>query len=77
MDINTSAVLGVQVVPLDETTPIVEGDEVALTCRSKTKDMVQYSWRWLPLHPKNATNDWLDINETRLPVGRLWNGQFR
>ena len=60
---------GVQVMPLEN--QVVEGGQLNLTCRSKTKgDILQFSWRWLPLYTTSVSrNGWFNINETRLPAG--------
>ena len=52
--------------PLNENVPIVEGDPVTLTCRSKNKDEMQLAWRWLP-HGDDV--DWFQINQSQLPAG--------
>lgn len=55
----------------DASTPIVEGDRVTLTCRSKNKDVMDLAWRWLPaVQQTNQTiHSFIDINAARLPAG--------
>ena len=63
---------GVQVLnSVDPSNPIVEGDQVTLTCRSKNKDPMYLAWRWLPaVSPPNQTiYSFMDINATHLPAG--------
>ena len=56
-------------VPLNETNPIVAGDKVTLTCRSKNKDDMDLAWRWLPLNQTNQISTMIDINANHLPAG--------
>jgi hypothetical protein len=54
----------------DPFTPIVEGDQITLTCRSKNKDVMDLAWRWLPTVPlPYQTITFMEINTTRLPAG--------
>ncbi|XP_057373175.1 vascular endothelial growth factor receptor 1-like [Daphnia carinata] len=62
---------GVQVLKnTDASTPIVEGDRVTLTCRSKNKDAMDLAWRWLPatLKPNQTIHSLMEINATHLPA---------
>ncbi|EFX73545.1 hypothetical protein DAPPUDRAFT_325092 [Daphnia pulex] len=53
----------------DPFTPIVEGDQITLTCRSKNKDVMDLVWRWLPTVPlPYQTIPFMEINTTRLPA---------
>lgn len=61
---------GVEITPLDNTTSIFEGDPVTLTCRSKNKDTMIITWRWLPFDPVlNKNNSFLEIDANHLPAG--------
>ena len=62
---------GLQVLSnLDPSTPIVEGDQITLTCRGKNKDVMDLVWRWLPAVPlPYQTNCFMEINAIHLPAG--------
>lgn len=63
---------GVEATPLDNTTSIFEGDRVNLTCRSKNKDTMIITWRWLPFDPVLAeSNSFIEIDANHLPAGFL------